>query len=250
LMCLFPQLEFVQFVDGDCEVVEGWVDVALQTLNENMDVAIVCGRRKERFPEDSIYNQLCDIEWDTPIGEANACGGDALMRVRAFEQVKGYNPSLIAGEEPEMCVRLRQDGWKILRVDEEMTLHDANMRRFSQWWRRTVRAGHAYAEGASMHGASPQRHWRDEVRSNWFWGISFVCVIIGGVIWPVILLLCLVYPLQVMRIYSRSCLHRLPQERLLFAAFCVLAKLPMMLGQIKFYINKMAGRDSQIIEYK
>ncbi|MCA1993210.1 MAG: glycosyltransferase, partial [Coleofasciculus sp. S288] len=162
------KIEFVQFVDGDCEVVEGWFERAQRELETQPNIAVVCGRRRERFPELSIYNQLCDIEWDTPVGEAKACGGDSMMRVEAFQQVGGFNPTLIAGEEPELCVRLRQKGWKILRLDAEMTLHDAQMTHFSQWWKRTLRAGHAYAEGAWLHGRSSERHWVKESRSIWF----------------------------------------------------------------------------------
>jgi hypothetical protein len=42
------------------------------------------GRRRERFPEASVYNRLCDLEWDTSIGEARSCGGDFLARAGAF----------------------------------------------------------------------------------------------------------------------------------------------------------------------
>ncbi len=143
-----PSMQLVQFVDGDCEVDSGWLPAAQAFLDDHPDVAVVCGRRRERFPQRSVYNLLCDLEWDTPIGEAKACGGDALMRVDAFAAVGGFRPELIAGEEPELCVRLRAKGWKVWRLDAEMTLHDAAMTRFSQWWRRSLRAGHAYAEGA------------------------------------------------------------------------------------------------------
>ena len=153
-------VELVQFVDGDCELVEGWNDKAFALLAAREDVAVVCGRRRERFPDGSIYNRLCDIEWDTPIGEALACGGDAMMRAAALEQVGGFRDELIAGEEPELCVRLRALGWHIWRLDAEMTLHDAAMTRFSQWWRRSKRAGFAFAEGAHLHGASQERHCR------------------------------------------------------------------------------------------
>ncbi|MDP8964232.1 MAG: glycosyltransferase, partial [Cyanobacteriota bacterium] len=192
-----PQIEFVQFVDGDCEVVEGWLERALHELESQPDVAVVCGRRRERFPEQSIYNRLCDIEWDTPVGEATACGGDSMMRVEAFQQVGGFNPTLIAGEEPELCVRLRQKGWKIFRLDAEMTLHDAQMTRFGQWWKRSLRAGHAYAEGAWLHGREPERHWVKESRSIWFWGL-FVPLLALGMAWPtkgLSLLLLIGYPL-------------------------------------------------------
>ncbi|MEO9123976.1 MAG: glycosyltransferase, partial [Microcoleus sp.] len=131
LLELAPDIEFVQFVDGDCEVVDGWLDRAQRELTACPDVAAVCGRRRERYPEATIYNQLCDIEWDTPVGETKACGGDSMMRSAAFEQVEGFNPTLIAGEEPELCVRLRQKDWKIIRLDAEMTLHDAQMTSFA-----------------------------------------------------------------------------------------------------------------------
>jgi glycosyltransferase involved in cell wall biosynthesis len=131
LLQLVPDIEFVQFVDSDCEMVDGWIDRAHSQLAAKPDVAAVCGRRRERYPAASIYNQLCDIEWDTPVGEAQACGGDSMMRAWTFEQVEGFNPALIAGEEPEMCVRPGQKGWKILRLDAEMTLHDAQMTSFA-----------------------------------------------------------------------------------------------------------------------
>ena len=98
-------VRFVQFVDGDCELVDGWLAQASGVLEERPEVAVVCGRRRERFPEQSIYNRLADLEWNTPVGEAKYCGGDAMMRVAAFRQVGGFNPDLIAGEEPELCVR-------------------------------------------------------------------------------------------------------------------------------------------------
>ena len=140
-----PQIRFIQFVDGDCEMVAGWLEHAYAIIENRPDVAAVSGRRRERFPEQSIYNRLADIEWTSPAGEAKYCGGDVLVRVDAFRQVKGYNATLIAGEDPDLSVRLRQHGWLILRIDAEMTLHDMAMTRFSQWWRRSTRSGYAFA---------------------------------------------------------------------------------------------------------
>ena len=51
---------------------------------------------------------LCDIEWNTPTGEAKACGGDFMIRKKAFKQVGGFNDTVIAGEEPELCYRLKK----------------------------------------------------------------------------------------------------------------------------------------------
>src|SRR5438874_4116422 len=76
LVEIAPDAEFVQFVDGDCEIVQGWVERAVSECSAKPQAAIVCGRRRERFVRASIYNTLCDIEWNTPVGTARACGGD------------------------------------------------------------------------------------------------------------------------------------------------------------------------------
>jgi GT2 family glycosyltransferase len=246
-------IQYVQFVDGDCEVAEGWLNRAQQALNAQADAAVVCGRRRERFPEASIYNQLCDLEWDTPIGEAKACGGDAMMRVTAFQQVEGFNPTLIAGEEPELCLRLRQQGWKILRLNAEMTLHDAQMLHFGQWWKRALRAGHAYAEGSWLHGRSPDRHWVKESRSIWLWGcfIPAMALTTTGFSHGFSLLLLAGYPLLTYRIYAYALEQgRSSKQAALYAASCVIGKFPNLLGQLKFHLNRQRGRASRLIEYK
>jgi len=248
-----PQTEFIQFVDSDCEVAPGWFDYALAQLDANPNVAVVCGRRRERFPEQSLYNQLCDIEWDTPIGEAKACGGDSMMRVTAFQQVGGFNSTLIAGEEPELCVRIRQNGWKILRLDAEMTRHDAQMRRFGQWWKRMLRGGHAFAEGAWLHGQTPERHWVKESRSIWVWGL-LVPLLALGMAWPtrsLSLLLLGGYPLMAYRISRYMQQQGLPaKEAGIYGLFCMLAKFPQLQGQLQFHLNRLLGRRNVLVEYK
>lgn len=247
---LAPDLPYVQFVDGDCEIVNGWLEAAVEFLDAHPDVAAVCGRRRERHPERSIYNLLCDIEWNTPVGEAKACGGDVMMRADALTAANGYRSSLIAGEEPELCVRLRAAGWRIWRLDAEMALHDAAMTRFGQWWKRSTRAGYAFAEGAAMHGAPPERHWVRESRSAWFWGLgvplsAFVCAALVG---PFGLVAFAVYPIQVVRLTLRG--DRSMRENWWRAGFLVLGKFPEMLGQAKFILDRAFGSRSRLIEYK
>ncbi|MHC8350288.1 glycosyltransferase family 2 protein [Pseudomonas sp. RT4P38] len=247
---LLPAMRYVQFVDGDCEVVGGWLPQAQAFLDTHPDVAVVCGRRRERFPQHSIYNLLCDLEWDTPVGEAKACGGDALMRADAFAEATGFRPDLIAGEEPELCVRLRGNGWKVWRLGEEMTLHDATMTRFGQWWQRTLRGGYAFAEGAFLHGAAPEQHWLRESRRAWFWGLGvpLATVIASLMLGWFGLLLLLVYPLQVVRLARRG--DRSTRENWLRAFFLVLGKFPEMLGQVKFLLNRFGAGKTALIEYK
>ena len=253
LLSLDPHCEFVQFVDGDCEIVAGWLERASAELAANEKLAVVCGRRRERYPEASPYNKLCDIEWDTPIGEAKACGGDAMMRVAALKQVGGFDASVIAGEEPELCVRLRQAGWKILRVDAEMTLHDAAMMRFGQWWKRMVRGGHAYAQGCAMHGAPPESHWVRENRRIVFWGIVLP-VLILALAWPtrgISFVVLLGYSVLWWRTFRHSRSRGLnPADARLYARHMVVGKFAEAQGLITFWKSRLLGRRTRLIEYK
>ena len=252
LTAKYPNLELVQFVDGDCEIVEGWLKTAKDTLETQEVFAIACGRRRERFPERSVYNKLCDIEWDTPIGEALACGGDFMVQVSAFQQVQGFDPTLIAGEEPELCIRLRQRGWKILRINAEMTLHDARMTNIGQWWQRALRGGYAYAEGSWIHGKTTERHWVKESRSIWFWGLALPLLILVMLLptGNLSLLLLGLYILGIYRVYSSLDRESDRTSALYYAIHCVMSKFPQTQGQVKFHLARLRGKSSRLIEYK
>jgi GT2 family glycosyltransferase len=251
LVELEPTLSYVFFVDGDCEVAEGWLDKACGFLEQHQDIAVVWGRRRERYPDKSVYNMLCDLEWDSfPIGETKACGGDAVMRTDAFRQVSGYRPDLICGEEPELCVRLRTRGWRIWHMDEAMTLHDAAVYRFGQWWTRMLRGGYGFAQGAALHGAPPERHWVRETRAIWMWGLGIPIAVLALALtagwWSLLLLL--IYPLQVIRLALRD--RRSARANWWRAAALVLCKFPEMLGQLKFVADRQRRVQSRLIEYK
>ncbi len=241
--------EFVQMIDGDCAIRADWTGIAAAFLRATPGAAVACGRRRERSPEASIYNRLCDREWDTPIGCVKACGGDAMYRMAALDGVRGFESSLIAGEEPELCVRLRADGWEIWRLDAEMTLHDAAMTRFSQFWRRMRRGGHAYAEGAALHGAPPERLGVRGRNSALFWGIAVpVAILIAMVaVGPWVLAMVAIYPLQVLRIAVRDGADRAAFGR---AALLVVGKFAEALGVFDYAVNARRGRRTRLIEYK
>lgn len=249
----YDDLAWIQFVDGDCEVRADWLTTALTALQDHSDWAVVCGRRRERFPEKSVFNRLCDLEWNTPVGETNACGGDSMMRLTAFQSVKGFNESLIAGEEPELCYRLRQAGWRIYRLDAEMTLHDAQMTSLAQWWKRAVRAGHAFTETVSLYPDDSTLGDRRQLRSNVLWGVIIPVVILVGSFFSLAIgaLFCLAYPVYIVKIYRNQRSQGFsPDDARIYAIFCCLGRFPSLQGQCLFYWNRWLGKKTALIEYK
>jgi glycosyltransferase involved in cell wall biosynthesis len=246
-----PELRYVHFVDGDCEIIDGWPPQALALLERQPEVGAVCGWRRERFPDRSIYNWLCDREWSSGrVGEVDLCGGDVMIRIDTFAQVTGYREDLIAGEDPELCVRLRAAGWRIWRLDVPMTLHDAAMTRFGQWWRRAVRSGYVFAQGAYLHGAPPERHLVWQSQRAWLLGVylPIACAVIGLVFPPWGFVAWLIYPAYVLEKYVRNPWQE--RRRGLLALFDVLAQFPYGWGQIKFMRDHLLARQAALIEYK
>jgi GT2 family glycosyltransferase len=252
----------VLFIDGDCSLAAGWIEAALEELEAHPQAAVVCGRRRERHPEASVFNRLCDMEWDTPLGEAQACGGDALFRGRALAEVGGFDPTMIAGEEPELCYRLRAAGWTVRRIDAEMTLHDAAITRPSQWWRRARRSGHAAAELARRHPVLG-RSDRQRTRSSLAWACACagapVALLVGLLAAPAAwrswgLLpagLCLLLAAQFLRIRSlRRARGDSGADARTFAFWCLAAKFPEALGWWTYTLGHLRGKPARLIEYK
>jgi GT2 family glycosyltransferase len=250
LMKRNPDISFVQFVDGDCSVVDDWLAAGRAYLHANAGVAAVFGRRRERFPHASIFNQLCDEEWATEPGDAKYCGGDVMFRASALQAVGGYRDGLIAGEEPELCVRLRQQGHRIVCLPLEMTRHDAAMTSVGQWWRRCLRSGHSFAEGAWLHGAPPERHWVRETQRIWLWGFVLPLAIVVTALfsrWLAVAIASL-YVIQFARLYMRK--RQSSAIPVASAFFQVAGNIPEAQGQLRFHTKRLTKRRSTIIEYK
>jgi hypothetical protein len=131
-----------------------------------------------------------------------------------------------------------------------MTWHDAAILQLSQWWRRTMRSGHAFAEGAFLHGAPPERHFVRETRRALLWGALLPIVTLLASCWqPVAAALLLLYPAQWLRLGRRFAAEGSPApwQR---AGFLILGRFPEAQGALKFLLWRVAGRTSALIEYK
>lgn len=246
LVALAPEIDYVMFVDGDCEVEAGWLDEATRFLDRHPDHAVVCGRRRERFPDASPYNRIIDNEWDTPPGETGACGGDALFRARAYREAGGFDPAIVAGEEPELCSRLRATGWRIMRLEAPMTVHDAAMQRFSQWWSRAVRSGMGYAQAwwATRRRGADALYRRELARAiGWAGLLPLAAAVLAVTLHPLFLAL---WPLatlaQAWRLARRDGWFR--------ARLMVAAKYAELLGAVRQVLRAARGRPAGTVFYK
>ena len=253
LIELAPALEYVQFMDGDCELLPGWIEAALEAFRGNPTTAIVSGRRNERHPEASVYNQLIDIEWNTPVGETLAVLGDMCVKVEAFQAVHGFSDNVIAAEDDDFCLRVISAGYKVFRIDADMSMHDANITRLSQWYRRSKRGGHGYANIWHKHGREHDQYFRRALISVIIWGglipASFlVSLWLSPITAAVIAGL---YAAFVLRAIGRR--RRTGASLRLSIAYGLLiytGKVYELMGAFQYARNQILSRDHHLIEYK
>lgn len=260
LMTVYPKLDYIQMVDGDCEILPNWLVEAREALLKEDDVASVFGGLRERYPGASFYNWLCDDEWKVPVGNVKSCGGIAMFRVSALSQAGGYAGDLIAGEEPELCLRLRRLGWRIKRIEPDMALHDAAILRFGQWWRRSQRAGHTYAELVVRHGLQGEPTWRRQLQSTLFWTMlmSSSGLATGLGIWMQIGNLMLIggigfgfVALQITRVAIKRVKEGIgPSHAARWAFLNMSAKIAELQGVVRFFVHRWRGKKSTLIEHK
>ena len=250
-------LDYVQFVDGDCELRSGWLKQALGDFTPER--AAVFGRRRERHPERNLYHRACDREWTVPQGEVSSCGGDVLFRLKALRQVDGYNDALIAGEEPELCLRLRQKGWRIYCNAREMTWHDVAIDRIGQWWLRAKRTGYGFGVLVSLHGKD-EPSWNRLLLSAVCWSalmLALPLALLASVVTssPIFLALALGLGLLLVAGIVRTAWRERRSfsgigKAIQWSALLYLSKLAQAQGLLEQRWKRMRSSPDRIIEYK
>lgn len=250
--------EFILFLDGDTILHPDFARAAVQPILEDSSIVAVWGHRREIHPEASIYNRILDLDWVYAPGIAEFCGGDVVMRRHALEEVGGYDSDLIAGEEPDLCRRMRARGYRILHIDHPMTGHDLQITRFSQYWKHAARAGHAFAEISARFRNSDDKFWDAERRRNLirggFWIGSFalaaaVCALRLTVV-PILLWLALLLVLSLRSAWKSRWKTREVPTLLLYGVHSHLQQIPICVGQITYALDQRRGNRRALIEYK
>jgi GT2 family glycosyltransferase len=249
-----PQVEYVQFIDGDCELVEGWIIAAADTFDREPDVVAVCGWTRERFPEQTMYNRISDVEWHQgSVGPILHFAGNVMIRAEAFAEVGGYDNNVIAAEDDELSVRLRQAGGKLLRIDKKSVIHDIDMHTVFQWWQRAKRTGHAYAQVSYLHGAPPERKFFREIRGILLWGVilPISALALAPLTYGLSLIAFVRYPLTTLRIFYKTRRQGFSRKHsLAWGLSCTMSVFPGVIGASKFHLDRLHHRQHEIIEHK
>lgn len=255
LTALFPEVQLIQFVDGDCVLSDGWLEAARQAMLSDSKRAVVVGHLQECNPDGSIYNRLCALEWRSPAGDLEnygALGGISMTRASVFRDLGGFNVNVIAGEDSEFGVRLSLAGYRVTKINHDMAIHDANMTTFGQWWKRSVRAGHAIGQRAHLNGNTVVKDCVKERKSTLCWGVllPLLALLLLMPTRGLSLLILLAYFVLGLKVYLfRRNQNESISDAVIYAKFIVLGKFANGLGLLKFYFNRFKQR-YEIIEYK
>ena len=244
----WPEMTLVQFIDGDCELLQGWLPEVIEAFDAEDSLAAYAGLVRERHPEASWYNEMCSYEWQVPAGKAEAVGGIAAYRTRTFQQLGGFDPLMMAGEEPELCFRLRRAGFVVRRSTSPMVTHDAAIYTFGAWWKRAVRSGYASTLGMLKHG---KRGYRvREVTRAILWGGIIPLLIVGlpwfGVGWLSLVLMAFM-ALKWFRLRRQYGPSRSKPGR--YAWSVMLTNVAEVRGIVRAFLETAKG-ERRIVEYK
>ncbi len=257
LLRLAPEVEHVQFIDGDCVLREGWLEAGCALMVRDPRVGAISGRRREEHPEATIYNAMVDVDWNARPGAFDYPGGDSLCRAAALRQIGGWATDLISGEDPDLGFRLRDAGWSVQRLGDEMTLHDINMRSFGAYWRRAVRAGYGFLEVGWRHRRGTGRWWLGRVRSAVVYAVVLPAVLLGALAstWPYAWMAGVLAGLLYARLFWalwRRCraMGVPPRVAGAYALANMACKWATLEGAARYLLAAARGRREAIIEYK
>lgn len=248
--------EFVLFLDGDTELDRDFVKSALRALSE-AKLCAAWGHRRESNPNQSVYTKVLDLDWVYPVGRSLYFGGDVLVRRQALEQVDGFDPNLNAGEEPELCARLRAAGWEIEHLDMPMTRHDLAVNTFRAYWLRAYRSGIAYAEVAERARLQGDVLWQREAKRDFQHGLLFLAAPLALIMaWAFSAALAIGMLLGALAVWARTikrCAWKAPGQLGLCALYAVhvhFQKIPALFGQLRWRQAQGTRAPIGLVDYK
>lgn len=124
--------EYILIIDGDMELLDGWVDFALNYFMDHNKVAAVMGRHYDRYIQANMsYSspQLRnDYKYSDKVEKIKYAFGSAIFRRSALLEVGNFHPYLRGEEEAEISYRLLKNGYELCILPHDAIFHYCNPR--------------------------------------------------------------------------------------------------------------------------
>ncbi|RJP20684.1 MAG: glycosyltransferase [Candidatus Abyssobacteria bacterium SURF_5] len=147
--------EVFAFVDSDCVIAADWLINALRHLKNEAVGAAGCGYALGASP--------CWIErhWFYLHLDSGARAvtflpaGNMAVRQSVFQKVGGFDPHLETGEDSDLCLRLRKEGFQIISDGAIRNVHLGNPKSLRKFLRKEIWYGKGLAACMNSHD------WKD-----------------------------------------------------------------------------------------
>jgi glycosyltransferase involved in cell wall biosynthesis len=118
--------KYIYFLDSDMELLDGWLERALLELDERPQIGVITGivvDTDRALKTDQIPPIDYSSYSDAGLTDVQYAGGAAIFRRSILHQVGTWNPHIISDEESELCLRIRQEGYRVVCLEYPMTRH-------------------------------------------------------------------------------------------------------------------------------
>ena len=170
--------KLILFLDGDMELDAAWLPKAMNVLENHPDIAVVSGLIID-LPKDAVspVREPAQTAPEKEFFQVKYTGGAAMHRRDVIEKVGSFNPYLYSDEEPDLCIRIRQQDHRIVRLYHPMVNHytdpPGGIWSLVGRWRRNLYLG---------AGQNLRYKWGTHLFWPYFKERGYGCVPLGGIL--------------------------------------------------------------------
>ena len=130
------------FVDSDCAVGNGWLSAAVEILSRPGVVATGSGYK---LPQNATWIEkawLYESKIEERLVKLIPCG-NFIVNAVAFNEIGGFNESLITCEDADICERLINKGYQIVNSTRVESVHLRNPKTLPAFFRKEIWYGYS-----------------------------------------------------------------------------------------------------------
>lgn len=115
--------QYIVFLDSDMELLGGWLERAIRLLERRPDIAVVSGIQVDTGGGMGDQRLVAGGCSEDSFAEARFAGSAAMFRREVLAKAGTWNPHIVSDEEPELCLRIRRAGYRIVQLNSLSVRH-------------------------------------------------------------------------------------------------------------------------------